>query len=198
MPPPPALQPIAGVQPLGNNQLPAPSAATVPPATPTAAGPISGVLSLGLGIKQLIDSKNVKLQDTVPQQWRDAYGEQTLRAASSELPNQNAIEGNIARNATNATNQVAAGATSTDQMIAGAGDIQSRSNTAMANAAGQGAQFQQGNIVRKQEWGRDIGTQERQDRVDKSIKEAMLTEAGWRNIGNFAAAGDATLDRYVA
>lgn len=169
------------------------SANTTVPSMP--AGPTSGLLSLGLGIKQLYDANNVKLVDTVPNQWRTNLGEQTLRANSAQLPNFNQVMGQINRSATNATNQISSGATSSDQIIQGAGNVQSRTNAAVQDLAGKGAMFQQGNIDRKQNIADKIGERMRQDRIDKATREAMLTEAGWRNLGNFAAATDANSEK---
>jgi hypothetical protein len=159
--------------------------------------PVSGLLSLGLGIKQLYDANNVELNDTVPQELRDNAADARMRAASTKLPNQTQINENINQNATLATNAAMASATSPDQVLQAAGDIQSRSNNAMQQASGQGAMFQQGNIDKSRGYNMDLGRISRQDRVDKAMKEAMLTEAGWRNIGGFAGAADQSINAFM-
>jgi len=151
---------------------------------------VSGALNLGLGIKQLYDANNVELNDTVPEELKNMGGDARLRAATSRLPNYNQAMANINRNATIATNSAVAGATSSDQVLQAAGDIQSRSNSAIQNLEGAGAQFQQGNIDKSRQIEGQIGEIKRQDKTNKALKESMLTESGWRNIGNFAAAAD--------
>lgn len=151
---------------------------------------VSGALNLGLGIKQLFDANNVKLNDTVPEELKNMSGDARLRASTSRIPNYNQAMANINRNATIAANSAAAGATSSDQVLQAAGDIQSRSNAAIQNLEGAGAQFQQGNIDKSRQIEGQIGEIKRQDKANKALKEAMLTESGWRNIGNFAAAAD--------
>lgn len=199
------MQPRYSIPQLGNYSTPNPEpkmayvphpSLTTPPVTGGSGSGlggipvVSGALNLGLGIKQLFDANHVKLNDTVPEELKNMGGDARLRAATARLPNYNQAMANINRNATIATNSAAAGATSSDQVLQAAGDIQSRSNAAIQNLEGAGAQFQQGNIDKSRQIEGQIGEIKRQDKANKALKEAMLTESGWRNIGNFAAAAD--------
>lgn len=172
-----------------------PPARTELPATATGGGgggfaPVSGLLSLGLGIKQMYDADRLKAQDTVPQELKYMGQDAQLRANSTLLPNQTQAMGDINQNATLATNLAASAATSPDQIVQAAGDIQSRTNNAMQNLSAQGAQFQQSNIDKNRQIKGKIGDIQRQDQIDYATNKALLREAGWRNIGGFAGAAD--------
>lgn len=164
----------------------APAASTTPKAGmsagQTALASAPGILGLGLGIKQLFDSKNVKLEDTVPQEDKENLAEQKLRAASVRGPGYalGQRQKNIAT--TNTINAAAAGATSGDQVIQAALGAQQNANAFDAQQQAQGEALQQENINKRQQLAQYIAQQRKQDLINKQQKEAALYEAGLTNI----------------
>jgi hypothetical protein len=167
-----------------------PSGVTAPAATPkagmstgqTALASAPGILGLGLGIKQLFDSKNVKLEDTISQEDKDNLAEQKLRAASMRGPGYalGQRQKNIAT--TNTINAAAAGATSGDQVIQAALGAQQNANAFDAQQQAQGEALQQENINKRQQLAQYIAQQRKQDLINKQQKEAALYEAGLSNV----------------
>jgi hypothetical protein len=164
----------------------APAAPTTPKtgmsAGQTALASAPGILGLGLGIKQLFDSKNVKLEDTISQEDKDNLEEQRLRAASMRGPGYalGQRQKNIAT--TNTINAAAAGATSGDQVIQAALGAQQNANAFDAQQQAQGEALQQQNINKRQQLAQYIAQQRKQDLINKQMKEAALYEAGVGNI----------------
>lgn len=148
----------------------------------TALASAPGILGLGLGIKQLFDSKKVKLEDTVPQEDKENLAEQRLRAASVRGPGYalGQRQKNIAT--TNTINAAAAGATSGDQVIQAALGAQQNANAFDAQQQAQGEALQQENINKRQQLAQYIAQQRKQDLINKQMKEAALYEAGLTNI----------------
>lgn len=159
--------------------------------------PISSVLSLGLGIKQLYDAGKVKVEDTVPQQVKDNYGKQRLRAASSLTPDYALQQENKNITATNTINAARTGATSTDQVIQAALGAQRNANAFDRSISSAGEALQERNIDREQNIGQDIGDRQRQDKIDAAKRRALLIEGGMRNLGNFAGGADQALGAIV-
>lgn len=148
----------------------------------TALASAPGILGLGLGIKQLFDSGNVKLEDTISQEDKENLEEQRLRAASARGPGYalGQRQKNIAT--TNTINAAAAGATSGDQVIQAALGAQQNANAFDAQQQAQGEALQQQNINKRQQLAQYIAQQRKQDLINKQQKEAALYEAGLTNI----------------
>jgi hypothetical protein len=148
----------------------------------TAIASAPGILGLGLGIKQLFDSKKVKLEDTISQEDKDNLAEQKLRAASMRGPGYalGQRQKNIAT--TNTINAAAAGATSGEQAIQAALMAQQNANAFDAQQQAQGEALQQQNISKRQQLAQYIAQQRKQDLINKQQKEAALYEAGLSNV----------------
>lgn len=148
----------------------------------TALASAPGILGLGLGIKQLFDSKKVKLEDTVPQEDKENLAEQKLRAASVRGPGYALGQRQKNITTTNTINAAAAGATSGDQVIQAALGAQQNANAFDAQQQAQGEALQQQNINKRQQLAQYIAQQRKQDLINKQQKEAALYEAGLTNI----------------
>jgi hypothetical protein len=148
----------------------------------TALASAPGILGLGLGIKQLFDSGNVKLEDTISQEDKDNLEEQRLRAASMRGPGYalGQRQKNIAT--TNTINAAAAGATGGEQAIQAALMAQQNANAFDAQQQAQGEALQQQNISKRQQLAQYIAQQRKQDLINKQQKEAALYEAGLSNV----------------
>jgi hypothetical protein len=148
----------------------------------TALASAPGILGLGLGIKQIFDSKNVKLEDTISQEDKENLAEQKLRAASMRGPGYalGQRQKNIAT--TNTINAAAAGATSGEQAIQAALMAQQNANAFDAQQQAQGEALQQQNISKRQQLAQYIAQQRKQDLINKQQKEAALYEAGLSNV----------------
>jgi hypothetical protein len=141
-----------------------------------------GILGLGLGIKQLFDSGNVKLEDTISQEDKDNFADQKLRAASAKVPDYALQQENKNIATTNAINEAKLGATSGDQVIQAALGAQRNANAFDRQLSSAGKNFQQDNINKRQQLAQYIAQQRKQDLINKQQKEAALYEAGVGNI----------------
>ena len=148
----------------------------------TAIASAPGILGLGLGIKQLFDSGNVKLEDTISQEDKDNLAEQRLRAASAKAPDYALQQENKNIGTTNAINEAKAGATSSDQVIQAALGAQRNANAFDRQLSSAGKNFQQENISKRQQLAQYIAQQRKQDLINKQQKEAALYEAGLSNV----------------
>lgn len=126
------------------------------------------------------------IPDLMPQALKEGMGEAQLAAKSAKVSNYGQQAGQIESNANLATNQVVAGATSPDQVIAGATRVQGLRNRAYNNLSSQGAASQQERKNRLNEF-RKIRAQ--YDDENRRTREQLITDAKNARNQNFLNAG---------
>jgi len=152
-------------------------------AAPQVVGGIIGGIQANNRLNKL---KKFGIPDLMPDSLKQGMSEAQLAAKSAKVSNYGQQAGQIESNANLATNQVVAGATSPDQVIAGATRVQGLRNRAYNNLSSQGAASQQDRRNRLNDF-RKIRAQ--YDDENRRTREQLITDAKNARNQNFLNAG---------
>jgi len=152
-------------------------------AAPHVVGGIIGGMQANNRLNKL---KKFGIPDLMPESLKQGMAEAQTSANSAKVSNYGQQAGQIESNANLATNQVVAGATSPDQVIAGATRVQGLRNRAYNNLSSQGAASQKERKNRLNEFRKIRG---QYDDENRRTREQLITDAKNARNQNFLNAG---------
>ncbi len=139
---------------------------------------------IGLGVKQLIDANNVKLQDTATAGQREMLALARQRAAAGRLPGQGYLYGRLGQNQNATIQNATVGASSGADLLA---SIAAADRTRANGEVQVGLQGEQANERAQALLGVEVGKEAAQKQRDLAVynqQKAGLTEGGYKNIAN--------------